>query len=170
MLPADQSWRQGRTLRLLDASAIAGQPLPAQPPAARENLRTERRPSAEQHTGTPTPTTGNAADKSPPASKLPQRPRTTSLPGVRIEGGASGLPTSELGTTLRPHALHPGGQPARHRTRRITPEAVLTRENTYRHVLGVKGSPVQIRPSRLVVEFFRIYLCRTKASERAISL
>jgi hypothetical protein len=25
--------------------------------------------------------------------------------------------------------------------------------------LGVKGSPVQIRPSRLVVKFFRIYLC-----------
>src|SRR5579859_4777563 len=36
--------------------------------------------------------------------------------------------------------------------------------------LGVKGSPVQIRPSRLVVEFFRIYFYLTRASKRGISL
>ena len=34
--------------------------------------------------------------------------------------------------------------------------------------LGVKGSPVQIRPSRLVVEFFRIYFYLTRANKRAI--
>jgi hypothetical protein len=33
--------------------------------------------------------------------------------------------------------------------------------------LGVKGSPVQIRPSRLVVEIFRIYLYLTRASKGA---
>jgi hypothetical protein len=36
--------------------------------------------------------------------------------------------------------------------------------------LGVKGSPVQIRPSRLVVEFFRKYVCVTRANKRAILL
>ncbi len=36
--------------------------------------------------------------------------------------------------------------------------------------LGVKGSPVQIRPSRLVVEFFRIYFQPSRASKRAIAL
>jgi hypothetical protein len=33
--------------------------------------------------------------------------------------------------------------------------------------LGVKGSPVQIRPSRLVVELFRIYLYLKRACRRA---
>jgi hypothetical protein len=34
--------------------------------------------------------------------------------------------------------------------------------------LGVKGSPVQIRPSRLVTKIFRIYFYPTRASKRAI--
>jgi hypothetical protein len=33
--------------------------------------------------------------------------------------------------------------------------------------LGVKGSPVQIRPSRLVVEFFRIYLCLCQSQQKS---
>ena len=37
-------------------------------------------------------------------------------------------------------------------------------------VLGVKGSPVQIRPSRLVFKLFRIYLHHVRASQRAIFL
>jgi hypothetical protein len=39
-----------------------------------------------------------------------------------------------------------------------------------REVTGVKGSPVQIRPSRLVVKFFRIYFHLPRASKRAIFL
>jgi hypothetical protein len=35
--------------------------------------------------------------------------------------------------------------------------------------LGVKGSPVQIRPSRLVVEFFRKYLRRRRASKSGVA-
>jgi hypothetical protein len=33
--------------------------------------------------------------------------------------------------------------------------------------LGVKGSPVQIRPSRLAVKFFRIYLCPCQSQQKS---
>jgi hypothetical protein len=87
------------------------------------------RPNAVQQTSAATSATGNASDRLPPTSDLPQRPRTTSAPGVRIEGTRPTPPTSELGTTLGPHALHLGRQPARHRTQCITPTPSLTRQN-----------------------------------------
>jgi hypothetical protein len=34
---------------------------------------------------------------------------------------------------------------------------------------GVKGSPVQIRPSRLVAKFFRMYLCPTESQQKSLS-
>lgn len=43
-------------------------------------------PSAVQHRSTATPAAANDSDKLPPDSDLLQRPPTTSLPGVRIEG------------------------------------------------------------------------------------
>jgi hypothetical protein len=70
-----------------------------------------------------------------------------------------------LGTTL----------PAPGRTFRRWPPLVPTRLNAAelpKRLLpcpGVKGSPVQIRPSRLVVELFRKYLYPTRVSKRAIS-
>src|SRR5215831_17519309 len=44
--------------------------------------------------------------------------------------------------------MHLTGQPARQRTQRRTVTPPLTSQNAETHVLGVKGSPVQIRPSR----------------------
>ena len=40
---------------------------------------------AVQHASTATPSTEDGFDKPPPVGDLPQRPRTTSAPGVRIE-------------------------------------------------------------------------------------
>jgi hypothetical protein len=54
----------------------------------------------------------------------------------------------ELGTTWGPHAMHTVGQLPRRRTDRSPILTGLISGNAYSHVLGVKGSPVQIRPSR----------------------
>src|SRR5215468_730218 len=43
----------------------------------------------------------------------------------------------------------------------------LSCEDAYSPFLEVKGLPVQIRPSRLVVEFFRIYFPPLRANRRA---
>jgi len=43
----------------------------------------------------------------------------------------------------------------------------LRPEQTPDSCLGVKGSPVQIRPSRLVIDFFRIYFHYARANKRA---
>ena len=45
-------------------------------------------PEAPQHRSTATPSAGNDLDNLPPNSDLPQRPRATSSPRVRIEESA----------------------------------------------------------------------------------
>jgi hypothetical protein len=52
-------------------------------------------PEAVQHSSTATPPAGNVSDKLPPDSDLPQRPRMTSPPGVRIEGIAGNRKISQ---------------------------------------------------------------------------
>ena len=73
-----------------------------------------------------------------------------------------------LGTTLGPHGMHATEQPARRHTQRSPCTAGLTWTDAKPHFLGVKGSPVQIRPSRLIVELFRTYFYPTRANKRAI--
>jgi hypothetical protein len=61
-------------------------------------------------------------------------------------------PRVRLGTTWGPHALQAGRRPAR---RLIAPTALappLTRADAYSHVLGVKGSQVQILSSRRPID------------------
>jgi hypothetical protein len=53
-----------------------------------------------------------------------------------------------LGTIWGPHATHTTGQSACDRTSRYTHSARLSCEYAYPAVLGVKGSRVQIPPSR----------------------
>jgi hypothetical protein len=71
-------------------------PEPAKPPENR-TLKTHGlpgRPQAVQHRSTATLRTANDSEKLPPASDLPQRPRATSAPGVRIEGVRGSNPLS----------------------------------------------------------------------------
>jgi len=48
--------------------------------------------------------------------------------------------------------------------------AFLSSTDAYSPVLGVKGSPVQIRPSRMVIEFFSNIVTSHKSQQRAILL
>ena len=86
-------------------------------------------------------------------------------------GGSPGSSfTARVGTTLGPHGMHATEQPARRHTQRSPSIAGLTWTDAKPHFLGVKESPVQIRPSRLVVTFFRIHFYPLRASNRAIRL
>jgi hypothetical protein len=63
----------------------------------------QRRPV--QHTSTATPSAEDDFDKLPPDSDLPQRPRMTLSPGVRIEGSAHSLSIMELAPIVRDFAI-----------------------------------------------------------------
>ena len=75
---------------------------------------------------------------------------------------------ASLGTIWGPHGMHATEQHAGDRPPCPAGCTPLSWEYAYSPVLGVKGSPVQIRPSRLVVAVFRIYFYPTRASTRAI--
>ena len=71
-----------------------------------------------------------------------------------------------LGTIWGPHATHAAGQSACDRTSRYTHTTRLSCEDAYPTLLGVKGSRVQIPPSRLFFErFFAMYSSSTAVSE-----
>ena len=78
----------------------------------------------------------------------------TSWPSAPPARGKETPPNS--GTIWGPHAMHEGRQAARERTVGLPPAASLNGENAYSTVLGVKGSRVQIPPSRLVRDTFRL--------------
>lgn len=56
--------------------------------------RTATKPNAVQQRSTATRAIGNASGRLPPTSDLPYRPRTTTLPRVRIEGVRGSNPLS----------------------------------------------------------------------------
>ena len=93
------------------------------------------RPSASTGAGSKPLTCAGDRQRSPCGEFSPRRSRPTPTP-------------LRFGTTMGPHALHVAGQSACHHTRCIAPRPTLTSQNAQPPVLGVKGSPVQIRPSR----------------------
>ena len=84
----------------------------------------------------------------------------TSLPARKSHSKSQRRPASG-DTQLRQATVEAGQVPSE--PHQATPSDA-------REVTGVKGSPVQIRPSRLVINFFRIYLHLTRANKRAIPL
>lgn len=68
-----------------------------EPPGSRQGTTMHSdRPSTIQRQSTATPSAENDSDKLPPDGDLPQRPRTTSPPGVRIEGVRVQIPSAPL--------------------------------------------------------------------------
>src|SRR6185437_531654 len=84
--------------------------------------------------------------------------------------GTAACDRPSLGTIWGPHAMRQTEQPARQRTARLYEKHAMSWNDSQPSVLGVKGSPTQIRPSRLVVEFFRICYASWEPTEESISL